>query len=102
YFHYPWSESDDISIDLPPGYQLDHGDTPVPLTAGNISSYNVSIGITRDKKTLVYKRDFVFGNGDTLLFPTTSYEPLRKLFDYVHDSDGHAITLKLAGAAASN
>ncbi len=40
---------------------------------------------------LILKRTFTF-NG--LLFPQTSYAPLKRMFDRLHDSDNHAITLK--------
>ncbi|HYL99196.1 MAG TPA: DUF3857 domain-containing protein [Blastocatellia bacterium] len=103
YFHYPWSESDDIQIALPEGYELDHADAPGPVNAGQTATYNVTIGITHDKKTLTYKRNFGFGGGEAIYFPTTTYPQLKKLFDYIHESDGHTITLKLAeSAAASN
>lgn len=61
YFHYAWSEQDEVSIDLPAGFALDNADAPAPFNAGEISQYRVTIGVTKDGKTLVYKRNFFFG-----------------------------------------
>jgi hypothetical protein len=95
YFHYPWSEHDEIWIDLPPGFTLDNADTPAPFGAANISQYTVKIGATTDGKTVRYLRDFFFGGGDNIMFPTASYPGLKQLFDAVHTADNHTLTLKM-------
>lgn len=95
YFHYPWSEQDEVSIDLPAGYALDNAEQPAPFGVGEISRYKVSIGITTDQRTLVYKRNFSFGGGGNIVFPTTSYPAIKQLFDAVHTQDNHTITLKI-------
>ena len=100
YFHYPWSEQDEVSIDLPDGFALDNADAPAPIGAGKVSQYKVTIGVTQDKKTLVYKRSFFFGGGNVILFPSTSYAGLKQLFDAVHTEDNHTITLKMIETAA--
>ncbi len=94
YFHYPWSEQDEVWIDLPTGFSLDNADAPAPFGAGQISQYRVSIGATQDGKTLRYKRDFFFGGGGNIMFPTTSYQSIKQLFEAVHTQDNHTITLK--------
>jgi hypothetical protein len=96
YFHYPWSEQDDVAIDLPPGFALDNADQPAPFNSGQISQYTVNIGITEDQKTLIYKRRFFFGGGNNTLFPNASYAGLKQLFDTLHTQDNHTITLKVA------
>jgi hypothetical protein len=96
YFHYPWSEQDDLTIDLPPGFALDNAEQPAPFNSGQISQYTVKIGITEDQKTLVYKRKFFFGGGNHTLFPNASYAGLKQLFDTLHTQDNHTITLKVA------
>ena len=97
YFHYPWSQSDDIEIELPAGYALDNADKPPPFAAGNISQYKLSIGITTDGKTLVMKRDFFFGGAGNLIFPAARYDQVKALFDKLHTNDEHTISIK-AGA----
>ena len=97
YFHYPWSEEDQISIELPKGYALDNADRPFPINAG-ISKYEVKMGITTDQTTLVYNRSFFFGSRDVLLFTVDKYELLKRLFDEINKGDNHIITLKQTGS----
>ena len=101
YFHYPWLEQDEVSIDLPAGYALDNADAPEPIKVNGISEYQPTIAITSDNKTLIYKRKFFFGSGGTLVYPVKSYAPLKELFDLINKSDNHTITLKQGAATAS-
>jgi uncharacterized protein DUF3857/transglutaminase superfamily protein len=94
YFHYPWKEEDKIEIELPSGFELDHAESIGEVPLSNVGKYEVNIGITRDRTTLVYKRDLVFGLDGRILFPVGSYTQLKKLFDTTHELDGHTITLK--------
>ncbi len=36
YFPFPWSEIDDVDIELPKGYQLDYADAPAGLNFGSL------------------------------------------------------------------
>jgi len=98
YFHYPWSEQDKVTIELPKGYALDNADRPAPINAGAISQYDVQMGITNDQSTLVYNRTFFFGNRDLLLFSVEKYDVIKQLFDEVNRADNHMITLKQTGS----
>jgi Domain of Unknown Function with PDB structure (DUF3857)/Transglutaminase-like superfamily len=102
YFSYPWSEDDQVLIDLPAGFALDSAESPAPLASPPITEYKPSAAITSDKKTLVYKRSFYFGGGDSILFPASGYGQLKTYFDEVHKQDGHIITLKQTAATAAN
>ena len=100
YFHYPWAEQDEVEIDLPAGFVLDRAEIyrSISLMA-NIGKYDVRIGITKDQRILlVYKRDFVFGDGGRIFFPTSSYKQLKQIFDVTHELDNRIITLKQAEA----
>ena len=94
YFHYPWSEEDRITIKLPKGYTLDSADRPAAIAAGTICKHEIYMGVTKDQTTLHYNRNFFFGGDNTILFPVTSYEQLKLLFDDIHKADNHMITLK--------
>jgi hypothetical protein len=102
YFHYPWSEADQVTIELPAGFTLDNADAPPPITITQIMAYQPTIGVTRDGKTLVYKRDFFFGGGGAIFFPVKTYPDLKGLFDSINKADNHTITLKQSAASASN
>ena len=93
YFHYPWSEEDQVTIQLPKGYALDNADRPAPINAG-ISKHEVRMGISTDQTMLHYNRTFFFGERDVLLFTVDKYELLKRLFDEVNKADHHMITLK--------
>jgi hypothetical protein len=105
YFHFPWTEDDTVEISLPTGYSLDSPDAPADITPAltqNISAQNIRIAVTGDGHTLILKRKFYFGGNDGILFPPTSYAPLRVLFEMVHKNDNHTITLKQNAAQAAN
>jgi Domain of Unknown Function with PDB structure (DUF3857) len=97
YFHFPWMEDDDVTIELPEGFALDNAESPASFNFGEVGKYEVNLGITKDKKALVYKRKLKFSG---LIFPKSSYENLKKVFDSMHQQDNHAVTLKQDVSAA--
>jgi hypothetical protein len=101
YFSYPWSEEDQVTIELPVGFSLDNADAPPPFSGGEISEYKPSLSITKDGRKLVYKRSFFFGGANTIVFPVDSYAKLKSFFDTLHQADNHTITLKQATATAT-
>lgn len=101
YFNFPWSEEDKVTIDLPEGFSLDSADSPAGFTSLPASEYKPSVGITKDGRTLIYKRSFYFGGGGQILFPVGSYALLKTFFDTLHKQDNHTITLKQAAVAAA-
>ncbi|MDT7541669.1 MAG: hypothetical protein QOE33_1573 [Acidobacteriota bacterium] len=104
YFHFPWSEEDTVEIELPTGFALDNADAPQSFTANNVSKYDVNIGVTKDGRKLIFRRNFFFGGGGTtgLLFPLPAYPQLKTLFDELNKRDNHTITLKQGTAVAAN
>jgi hypothetical protein len=102
YFHYPWSERDSITIELPAGFALDNADAPASITpemTRQIAAQKITMGITKDGRTLKYDREFFFGGGGNLIFPVTSYASVKHLFDVIGKANDHTITLKQAAAA---
>lgn len=94
YFHFGWSEQDNIEIELPKGFELDSAETPGNVSdPRNIGSLNVKIAMDKSNNVLKYNRKFHFGNG-FYLFPTSSYSALKDLFDSFNKADLHTITLK--------
>jgi hypothetical protein len=103
YFHYPWSEQDHISIELPAGFALDNPDAPAPITpemTQRICEQNIKIALTKDGHTLLYERGFYFGgDGNITLFPAQSYSAVKKLFEFIEQANNHTITLKQIAAS---
>lgn len=94
YFHYPWSESDEVEFTLPKGFALDNADAPAPFETGQISAYKPSLAASGDGSLLVYKRNFFFGGGGSLLYPVDAYPAVKNYFDAVNKGDSHTIALK--------
>ena len=90
YFDFAWSEQDNVEIDLPEGYTLDHPDAPAGIDGSKLFQYHVRMQI-RNKKTLVYQREMAF---DSVLIPVKFYPQIKTLFDAQFKSDEHLITLK--------
>lgn len=97
YFHFPWSEEDEITLTLPNGYALENADRPAPISAGPVSRYEAKIGVMNDQRTLKYNRSFYFGARDSILFPVETYQTIKRLFDEINRADNHMITLKQVG-----
>jgi len=97
YFYYPWAEEDDILIELPADYALDNAEAPGDLVFGDLGHLKFKIGVTKDQRTLSYKREFRFTG---MIFPKDAYQNLKRAFDAVHQVDNHTITLKQGAAAA--
>lgn len=98
FFHFPWSEKDNIEIELPKGFELDNAEAP-PTVAdpSKVSLLDVKISINKTNNSLKYDRTFYFGNGGNTLFQKNVYQPLKNLFDAFHKTDTHTITLKQTG-----
>jgi hypothetical protein len=94
-FNFPWSEEDEITIEIPKTYSLDNADSP--SNAGDpdkITSLTFNIAIDKEKNTLVYKRNFYFGGKGNVFFPKEVYPQVKAMFDSFNKSDTHVITLK--------
>lgn len=96
FFRFPWSEKDDIQIELPSGFDLDNADTPAATAdRQGIGSHETAIRVSRGQTTsLLYERKFHFGGADTVLFPARAYSVLKTMFDAFHKADSHTITLR--------
>jgi hypothetical protein len=95
YFEYPWSENDEIEIELPKNFDADSIDAPgaVNETSG-IGSLNIKIDLAKETNILKYNRQFYFGGKNNILFPPSAYKSLKTLFDSFHRADTHSISIK--------
>jgi hypothetical protein len=96
YFNYPWSESDSIEIHLPTGFQLDHPEGPASFPFAPLGKYVAQLAIVGSTNTLTYSRNLVFGGDKILAFDAKNYSAFKAVFNQVHTSDEHLITLKKA------
>ncbi len=96
YFEYPFEKMDDVSIELPAGWQVDSL-PPAQNQDSHIVSY--SLKTENDKGTLHVARKLNVG---FLLLETKYYAALRKFFQIVRTGDEEQIVLQPGSAAARN
>jgi transglutaminase-like putative cysteine protease len=91
-FPFAWSEDDQVTIELPDGFDVEAGAPPRPITiAQGLAQHTVTLQTSG--RTLAYARSFSFGRG-MIAFPPAAYTGLKQFFDVVHASDTHVVTLR--------
>ena len=93
YFNYPWTEEDDVTIELPREYTVDDLGDLQPFKIGTTSEYKSSITVSKESHQIAFRRSFFFGGDGKLLFPATDYAWLKEYFDAVNKLDNHMVTL---------
>jgi hypothetical protein len=93
YFEFGWTEEDEVSIALPPGFELEQPANPESVSARG-AKYSASISTRDNWRTLVLKRSFAFGEGPAIRIAAANYAALKKFFDYVHEGDAHTLVLR--------
>jgi len=96
YFDYPWSETDSVDIHLPAGFELDHPEAPPSFEFPPVGKYSAKVALIKATNTMIYRREFVFGHDKVPQFGVPQYKPIKAIFDQLHASDEHMITLKQA------
>lgn len=94
-FSNPWSDTDNVEITWPEGYELDNADAPADQgDTQNISSLKTRVEVVKADRLMKYRREFYFGGGGNVLFDASIYPVLKKLFDEFHSANSHTITFK--------
>ena len=96
YFRYPFTQLDDITLELPLGWQV--GSLPkLQIADAKVLVYNLKV--ENDKGTLHLNRKLSL---DALLMDTKYYPALRNFFEVVRTGDDEQIVLQPVGTAAAN
>jgi hypothetical protein len=96
YFEYPHEKVDDITIELPPGWQV--GGVPPPQDQdGHVLRYTLKV--EQGPGTVRLTRKLTF---DVLLVEQKYYSALRNFFEVVRTGDGEQIVLQPGEIHASN
>ena len=77
-------------------HDFDHPEAPPSFQFLPVGKYTAKVSIESATNTMLYRRVFVFGGEKLPQFPAGQYKALKAIFDQVHSSDEHMITLKLA------
>lgn len=97
FFHYAWSEEDDVTIELPPGIEIENLEAPAPIgpeiTQEN-AGHSIKLEASADQRSISFHRSFFFGAGGQTLIPRVRYPAVKKLFDSIQVSDEHSIILR--------
>jgi hypothetical protein len=96
YFEYPYEKADDLTIELPPGWQVSSMPPPQD-TNGKVMLY--SLKVEQSPGTLRLTRKLTI---DVLLVEQRYYTALRNFFQSVRTSDGLQIVLQPGAINASN
>jgi hypothetical protein len=96
YFDYPYEKWDDITIELPPGWQV--GSVPPGQEKdGHVVSYTLKVEGGKGALHLTRKLRV-----DCLIVETKYYPALRNFFQSVRNGDEEQIVLQPESATASN
>lgn len=96
YFEFPFKRADDLTIDLPLGWQVTTVPPPQTLDAKAVTYLLES---KNDRGTLHLSRAL---NVDFMLLPPANYPNLRKIFQLVRTGDEQQVILQPGGTTASN
>jgi hypothetical protein len=96
YFEYPFEKADDITIELPPGWQI--GSVPAAQNQDvHIIVYNLKVENNKGALHLTRKLSV-----DVLILEQKYYSALRDFFQGVRSGDEEQIVLQPGTAAATN
>jgi hypothetical protein len=88
YFHYPWSETDQVTIELPEGFAPEQLPDDVSIDIG-AASYRSAYH--HQSNSVVYERRLRM-NG--IIFDVDQYQTLKSFFDRVHQADQAVLSLR--------
>lgn len=96
-FPYPLSYADDIEIVIPEGFEAEDPEVPPGIAdSKRTATHSIRMTINKEKRTLGYKRDFVFGSGGETVFPVASYPAIKELFSRFNQADTWIMSLSEA------
>jgi hypothetical protein len=99
-FPFAWSEQDNVTIELPSGFELETPEAPANLRSGEFASLEIKMTTTAQGRALNYERRFSVGGNGALLIPATEYGKLKGLFDAFDQRNASALTLRESSAQA--
>jgi len=99
YFPFSWTEEDDITIELPQGFDLESADAPAAAKVGDVALSEIKMSASADGHTLHYDRKFSFGGTQVPMFPAAQYSAVKQLFDTFYTQNAHMLTLRESTSA---
>ncbi|HEU4391399.1 MAG TPA: DUF3857 domain-containing protein [Blastocatellia bacterium] len=88
YFPYPWTESDEITIEIPDGYEVERIPAPISIDAG-AATYRASFRLEGPR--VIYERRLVV---NSIVVDVGKYRDLKEFFDNVHRADQAIVSFR--------
>jgi len=88
YFHYPWSESERVGIEIPDGYKVEQLPDSIDIDIG-AARYHASFA--REGHRVVYERRLIV---NAINFTADQYQTVKAFFDRALQADRTAISFK--------
>lgn len=93
FFDYPWTEIDEVDIEIPSEWQLETTVvSPTAVDPRKVGTYQSSID--SNGRSLSYRRKFAYGLGGQVSGGAGSYDRIKQFFDDVHKADGFSVTFR--------
>lgn len=96
YFQYPYQKIDDVTVDLPLGWQI--GSVPAPAVRDNKAAV-YSLSVENNKTSVNVHRQLTV---DIVILESKYYPALRNFFQVVKTGDEEQVLLQPSAASASN
>ena len=97
YFHYPYEESDDVTLQLPSGWQLEK--LPASQTVDPGGKLRFEISAKQEADSIHIQRRLVVGN---IVYEVPFYSELRQFFSTTKANDEQQIILQAAASSGRN
>jgi len=88
YLRYPWSESEQVVINPPEGYEVEQLPDPIDI---NIGAARYQVSFTQAEGRVIYERRLML---DAIIFTVDQYSTIKAFFDRVHQADRAVISFR--------
>jgi hypothetical protein len=91
--HYPYQEIDQVTLHLPPGFQVESLPEKSQVALPQMAAYG--LGAKSDNQTITFARSYILAN---ILYAPSEYDKLRGFFDEVSNKDRAQAVLHVTAA----
>jgi hypothetical protein len=95
YFPHRWQETDQITLQVPDGYELESPTVPGQVDTKNLR-YQIKMAFDPDTQAVRAQRDFM----SNVVVVVDQYPLIRKFYDYVVRGDQHELVLRRKSATS--
>jgi len=93
FFDYAWSETDMVTIELPPGFHLESTPPSTPILLPGVGRHSAQIRHTEDGRQIQFLHSILFGENGTIAFPAEEYPKLKKAFEDFRTQDQTVLSI---------